>query len=177
MRSEAVLALEDVQERSAVEVRERNGFKGVFATANIRRDSVIFRLKGTVSNKPTKYTIQVGHHRHLSYPNIRQSNDNLDYCWQYLNHSCEPNGYVNSSELTFRALRNIGPGEEITFNYLTTESEMAMPFDCTCGSPNCFGFIKGRNFLTQEQFERLALAVGADNVVTRFESAVPKISR
>jgi len=68
-------------------------------------------------------------------------------------------------ERTFRALRDIAPGEEVTFNYLTTESEMAAPFNCICGSANCFEFIQGRNFLTREQADRLALISGEDSAI------------
>jgi hypothetical protein len=173
MGSNAVLAVDEFQE-SAIEVRDNGGFKGVFAREAISQDSIIFQLQGTISSVPTKYTIQLGVREHLSFPAIRKANDDLDYCWQYLNHRCEPNGYMNTTERTFRALRDIAPGEEISFNYLTTESEMAVPFDCICGSANCFGFIQGRNFLTTAQAARLALAFGEDNVVTLF---IPPIQR
>jgi hypothetical protein len=176
MRSNVVLAIDEVQEEPALEVRNNDGFKGVFAKEAISQDSIIFRLKGTISKTPTKYTIQVGAQQHLSFPAIRKPNDDIDYCWQYLNHCCEPNGYMNTTELTFRALRDIPPGEEITFNYLTTESEMAVPFNCICGSQNCFGLIQGRNFLTPAQAKRLSLALGEDNVVTLFLPAVRKAS-
>lgn len=83
---------------------------------------------------------------------------------------------MNNAELTFRALRNISPNEEITFNYLTTESEMAAAFNCICGSANCFGFIQGRNFLSPAQASRLSLAVGEDNVVTLFMPALRRLA-
>jgi hypothetical protein len=83
---------------------------------------------------------------------------------------------MNIDELTVRALKDVAPGEEITFNYLTTESEMAVPFNCICGSADCFGFIQGRNFLTRSQAERLSRTVGDDNVVTLFMPAVRKLS-
>ena len=172
MRSNAQLATDEFQEVPVIEVRNNNGFKGIFAKEAISQDSIIFRLKGSISKTPTKYTIQLGNNEHLSFPAIRKPKDDIDYCWQYLNHCCEPNGYMNTTERTFRALRHIAAGEEITFNYLTTESEMAVPFDCICGSPDCFGLIQGRNFLTPAQAKRLALAFGEDNVVTLFMPAV-----
>jgi hypothetical protein len=174
MLSNAILAIDESQDRSPIELRENDGFKGIFAKQDLRENSVIFYLRGTISTQPTKYTIQLGNRRHLSFPAIRKPNDDLDYCWQYLNHSCEPNGYINTAESTFRALRDIVAGEEISFNYLTTEAEMAVPFECICGSANCFGFIRGRNFLTPAQAKRLSSAVGEDNVVTLFLPAVPK---
>jgi SET domain len=148
-------AVLEVDNDSLIEVREVNGFKGVFAMSHIVESSVIFQLKGTISTQPTKYTIQLGSNEHLTFPAIRRKNDDLDYCWQYLNHCCEPNGYVDVDERTFRALRNIEQGEEITFNYLATETVMADPFNCICGSPRCFGFIRGRDFLTRSQLRRL----------------------
>ena len=174
MRSNAVLAISDLQEEIPVEVRDNDGFKGVFAREDIMQDSVVFYLRGTITTTPSKYTIQLGNNRHLNFPTIRKTNDDLDYCWQYLNHSCEPNGYMNATELTFRALRDIKRGEQITFNYLTTESEMAVPFNCICGSPACFGYIQGRDFLSAAEAKRLALVVGEDNVVTLFLPVTPK---
>lgn len=176
MWSNAVLAIDNFDEQSPIEVRNNNGFKGVFATENIEQDSVVFNLNGTITTQPTRYTIQLGPRRHLTFPTIRKTNDDLDYCWQYLNHSCEPNGYMNTAEFTFRALRDIAAGEEITFNYLTTESEMAVPFNCICGSASCFGLIQGRNFLNPRQSARLSRAVGEDNVVTLFLPAVRRSS-
>lgn len=170
MWSNAVLA--ELDEEFPIEVKDNAGFKGVFARDYLAVDSVIFYLRGTVSAQPTRYTIQLNPKEHLNFPAIRKTNDDLDYCWQYLNHSCEPNAYINTAERTVCALREIAPGEEITFNYLTTESEMAVPFDCCCGSANCFGLIQGRNFLSPAQSKRLTLAVGDDNVVTLFMPAV-----
>jgi len=158
MPRNAVQETDGSQKASPIEVRDNDGHKGVFAREDIGEAAIIFYVKGTVSAEPTKYTIQLDGQRHLNSPDIRETNDELDYCWRFLNHSCEPNGYMNTAELTFRALRDIALGEEITFNYLTTESEMAVPFNCFCGSTNCFGFIQGRNFLSRAQAERLTLA-------------------
>jgi hypothetical protein len=167
MRSSAVFANERVPEEITVELRDKDGYKSVFAKKRILRDAVVFYLKGTVLTSPTRYTIQIGIDRHLTCPVLGKANDDLDYCWQYLNHSCEPNGYLNPVDVSFRALRDIEPGEEINFNYLTTESEMALPFTCHCGSPKCFGLIKGHDFLTPEQAEALALMVGEHAVMFR----------
>jgi len=171
MRSNAAIAFDVFEQDSPIEVRDNDGYKGIFATEDIAEDSVVFYLKGTITTQPTRYTIQMGPREHLNFPSVRRTNDDLDYCWQYLNHSCAPNGYMNTAEFTFRALRNIQAGEEITFNYLSTESEMAVPFECICGSSNCFGLIRGRNFLNRAQAEQLALGVGEDNVVTLFMPA------
>jgi len=41
------------------------------------------------------------------------------------------------------------------FNYLTTEYELAAPFQCECGSAKCFGSIRGYKFLTADQLAEL----------------------
>ena len=176
MWSNAVLAIVEPSEECPIEVRDNNGFKGVFAKEAIPENSVVFYLNGAISTTPTKYTIQLGHRRHLTFPTIRKTDDEPDYCWQYLNHSCEPNGYMDTVERTFRALRDIASGEEITFNYLTTESEMAEPFNCRCGSASCFEFIQGRNFLSPALSERLSRTMGDDNVVTLFMPTFHKLN-
>jgi SET domain len=141
---------------SNIEMKLYKGYKGLYARNDMIAGSVIFALKGRISTRGTKYSVQLSRDKHLDFPLIRKPNDHLDYAWQYVNHSCEPNGYVNAAEYSFCALRNIGKGEEITFNYLTTESELASPFLCECGSAKCFGFIRGYKFLSADQIAELS---------------------
>jgi hypothetical protein len=157
--SSAVLTIDDVDEGYeinsrietdfGIEMKDIEGYKGLFAKESFIEASVIFYLKGRVSIHPNKYSIQLDRNKHLDFPTDRKANDDLDYAWQYLNHSCEPNGYMNTAEYTFRALRKIRRGEEITFNYLTTEYELATPFSCHCGSAGCLGFIQGNRYVLQ----------------------------
>ena len=142
------------RESSKIEIQEKNGCKGVFAKEEIAMDSVI-KLEGAITSHPTRYSIQLGEDKHLSVPPDQKVTQRPDFFWKYLNHSCQPNGEINTAELTFRPLRKIGQGEECTFNYLTTEYEMAAPFTCHCGAENCFGLIRGYKYLSAEQREEL----------------------
>ena len=163
--SSAVLALDDLNEgyeingntgpNSNITMEYDDGYKGLFARNDILAGSVIFHLKGCVSSRANKYSIQLSSDKHLDFPPGKKPNDDLDYAWQYLNHSCDPNGYLNAGEYCFRALKNISKGEEITFNYLATEYELASPFRCGCRSVNCFGLIRGNKFLTADQVAQL----------------------
>lgn len=144
------------REISHIEIQEKNGYKGVFATEDMAIDSII-NLEGVISDHQTRYSIQLGKNKHLNLPaGVNGKIDNPDFFWTYLNHSCQPNGYIDMAELTFRTLRNIKRGEECTFNYLTTEYEMAAPFVCRCGAAKCFGLIRGHKHLSAEQREELA---------------------
>lgn len=61
---------------------------------------------------------------------------------RYINHSCEPNSSVDVLNRHIIALNHIHSGDEITFNYLTSERVITAPFDCRCGSINCVGRIE-----------------------------------
>ncbi len=53
-----------------------------------------------------------------------------------LNHSCHPNAaFGRRRELV--ALRDVGKGEEITFDYSTTEVDPEWTMACTCGATGC----------------------------------------
>jgi hypothetical protein len=54
----------------------------------------------------------------------------------FVNHSCAPNtGIRNDRDLV--ALRDIGQGEEICFDYSTTMDEKSFTMRCQCGAPGC----------------------------------------
>jgi SET domain-containing protein len=60
------------------------------------------------------------------------------------NHSCEPNASFDEDGMLV-AVREIGVGEEITFDYLAHPIP-ASPwnFQCVCGSKKCVGWIDAR---------------------------------
>lgn len=62
----------------------------------------------------------------------------------YFNHSCDPNAGVKG-QIVLIARRAIAAGEEICFDYETTEREgsVGMGFDCHCGTSACRGHIEG----------------------------------
>ena len=73
------------------------------------------------------------------------------YPWRCLNHACDPNARIVGREL--RALRAIRASEEITFDYETTEWDMASPFPCGCA--RCGGrTIRGFRHLPRDERER-----------------------
>ena len=57
----------------------------------------------------------------------------------YLNHACDPNARCVGRTLI--ASRYIECGEEVTINYLETESQISFAFQCECGNDNCMGLI------------------------------------
>ena len=66
---------------------------------------------------------------------------------RFANHSCRPNceTLIEDDEIWIIALRDITPGEEITYNYgydLTEYRE----HPCLCGSMDCLGYIVAQEF-------------------------------
>lgn len=66
----------------------------------------------------------------------------------YNNHSCEPNCGLRG-DITFVAIRDIEPGEELTVDYGFIDNE-DYKFECTCGAANCRHHITGRDWRIPE---------------------------
>ena len=112
------------------------------AVQPIRAREVVFYLGGRIVTAPTKYTLQLDAGRHLLADNE---------LWQFMNHGCEPCVRIDVDTRQMIAIRDVARGEELTFNYNTTEWDMAAPFDCNCGDENCTGRIRGFRYLTPAQ--------------------------
>jgi SET domain-containing protein len=130
--------------RSAkLDVAMTNGRRGLFALVSIHRDEILIDLNGeNTFHSPTRRSLQIGERRHVF---------GRDETVGYLNHSCEPNSFLDFSCLCVRALSDIQPGEEVKVNYAATEYEMHDSFHCDCGSSACLRMIRGFKFLTRNQ--------------------------
>jgi len=72
----------------------------------------------------------------------------MDLPARFLNHSCDPNVGVGNElnewgSYDFVALRDIAAGEEIRFDYETTEHEIGAFSECHCGASTCRGHVHG----------------------------------
>ncbi len=65
--------------------------------------------------------------------------------WKPLNHSCDPNAWLDGLDLVAR--RPIRSGEQITVEYATFCNEIMKDFACACGSANCRGIVRGTDYL------------------------------
>ena len=126
-----------------LDVGMTQGKKGLFARVPIDRNEVLIDLNGeNYFLSPTRRSLQIGKNRHVF---------GRDETVGYLNHSCEPNSFLDFSCLCVRALRDIQRGEEVKVNYAATEYEMHDSFRCDCGSSACLQMIRGFKFLTRDQ--------------------------
>ena len=120
----------------------------------IAAGTLMFRIEGFETGTPTKYSLQVGRDLHLDQRGARDATDRVRrFYWRYMNHACEPTTRIVDRQVS--ALRDIAALEPVTFDYNTTEYDMAESFRCSCGSQWCVGIIRGARHLTRAQRARV----------------------
>lgn len=75
---------------------------------------------------------------------------------ELFNHCCEPNVGIRG-QILLVARRSIDAGEELTFDYDTTETSSGshnIGFNCHCGSKGCRGTIDGSSWTNPEFIKR-----------------------
>ena len=121
-----------------IKIHTKKSYKSVVAIKRINKDSKIFTFSGDVLDVPTRTSIQLPFGGHLE--------NKIAGC---INHSCNPNiefhfKYLyyplTRPQITCIAAQDIKLGEEIRFDYNTTEDILSHPFKCTC----CNKMIQGK---------------------------------
>jgi hypothetical protein len=97
---------------------------------------------------PTYLTVQTAENKHITL---------LPEFLQYINHSCEPNVFFDTTHMKLLALKEIQPGDELMFFYPSSEWSMTQAFDCFCGTAKCLHRIQGAAHLTDEEAMRYKL--------------------
>jgi hypothetical protein len=137
-------------QRPVLMVVEDDGHKGkyVVTTVSFRTGAVVLQVTGhhtvPVANR---FTVQAGIATHLAGIGPLT----------FMNHSCAPNVFINTPDMTVTALRDIAAGEELSFFYPSTEWQMAEPFDCHCGAAPCIGRVAGADSLPDDVLSRYLL--------------------
>lgn len=139
--------------------REENKGGALYTTREIKAGEIVFAFQGRVKKieDATPLALQIGENLFLEV-------DKYDpYRFdEFTNHSCDPNGYAAFRDGLpyFTAIRDISVGEELAFNYNTTEWDMweqeaimkaPSVFACHCKAKNCIGRIMGFRYLSIEQ--------------------------
>lgn len=138
----------------------RNIGKGIYACRNIRKGETLFVAKGLIVHL-TPAEADLASRRHL-YDNAIEIGKGtwLDpipgNLLNYINHSCNPNTGIRGTR-TFVALRDIRKGEQIVYDYSTTQDDRCDTWvlECKCGEKNCRRKIKGVQSLPLETYKKL----------------------
>lgn len=62
-----------------------------------------------------------------------------------LEHACDPNTFLDMTELWLWSLKDIQRGEHLSIDYAATEDKLLRQFACGCGSSRCRGWITGHD--------------------------------
>ncbi|MHC5735796.1 SET domain-containing protein [Nostoc sp.] len=136
-------SISDAKLNSHVTIQQTAKGRGVFATKKFAKgETVIVGILIEAVPERTIYSVQMDFNLHI----------NLDEPAIVTNHSCDPNTGVRNNQFggyDFVALSDIEAGEEIVWDYETTEYESIAIFRCLCGSLSCRGKILGFKFREQ----------------------------
>ena len=120
---------------------------GSFAVTPIPVGTIIATFGGTIVNRLNFETypleqcsrsIQIEVDQFVLGPELREPGDSI-------NHSCSPNCQLrNATQLI--TMRDIAVGEELTYDYATSDASDYDEFECACGSDNCRVRITGNDW-------------------------------
>lgn len=143
---------------SLVGVLRAAGGHRLVAVRPIAAHTTLCRIDGIRTHHPTRFSLQIDEHQHIDLDHSLSSEEIFEHhFWRFLNHSCEPNTVIRNQ--TVIATHDIASGADVTFDYNTTEYEIAEPFACHCQSEHCLKFIRGFRHLTEAQREHLRHAL------------------
>jgi len=151
---------------ACIGIRRSGGHLGVIALRPARAGQVILCVEGLVVRRPSRHSLQIGEHAHIALPDgVDPESAPARFLWCYLNHSCAPCARFEGPDLI--AVHDIVEGEEITFDYNTTEYDIAEPFVCGCGA--CDGaWIRGFKHLDFDKRFQIAVVL-APHLRRRFD--------
>ncbi|MFN0108309.1 MAG: SET domain-containing protein-lysine N-methyltransferase [Blastocatellia bacterium] len=152
----------DVSERLTLFFNPANGNHSIRSSRPAPMNSALhtFGAREFV-HRPTYLTVQVDDDRHILLA--------PEYL-QYINHSCAPNVFFDTTSGEIIALRDIAANEEISFFYPSTEWTMTQPFDCFCGSANCLEQIRGAAHLSRKTLAKYRLADHIQHKLTQHKT-------
>jgi len=132
--------------------------KGVFARELIKKGEIVAIKGGHIltSKEYGNLNEAARHYCHQIEDNFflgPRSEEEIECNAIFINHSCEPNvGF--DGQITYIALRDIKPGEELCHDYAMCFTDRKIEFECNCGSKNCRGCITDDDWKLKELQER-----------------------
>lgn len=136
-----------------IKIKKTNKGAGLFTKNFIKKNSVIFHFDGKTGDDAhtNPESLQIDEDKFL------ESTLKFD---DFLNHSCEPDCYIDWKNLNLVSLRDIHIDEELSFNYNTAEYDLInmieyCGFKCKCNSKNCIGEVKGFRYLSFNQKKKI----------------------
>jgi len=164
----------------AIVAKEKPGFgSGLFATAFIPEGTVVWRdspesmealrytreqIEGFPEEEAADFRIHAYQVNDLTFSGTLIKKGDPDTSRdpsEYKNHSCDPNVWHEiDCDTVMTARKDIKPGDEVTYDYCTTETENSFhvaAWTCRCGAKECRGKLTGLEYqdpVLQKRYER-----------------------
>lgn len=124
-------------------IKTENKFRTLVSKQAYKKGDVICSMPSeNITDKPNRFTVQIARDKHTHVGKLAA-----------LNHSCNPNVFLDTEKMKMVACRDIEKGDELYFFYPSTEWEMDAPFICLCGATNCIHVVAGARFLPLSTLE------------------------
>ena len=136
-----------------LEARTSHTGSGIFALEAIAKDEVMIVWTGRILSAEQTLTLMDTADKHYILQiadgyyqtPLQAGREPADWT----NHSCAPNaGFGKASPICLSAMRAIGVGEEVTFDYgmCETDERLWEPMECMCGAEQCRGLITANDW-------------------------------
>jgi hypothetical protein len=159
----------------AIELRSCELGRGLFATRKIKEGEVVwydppsvqtatfYKISDVLNWEEEKrsgmlhFGYQVGVD---AWEGVYTEEDALKDAAHFMNHSCDPSSWISEEDQDMiLARRDILPGEEITYDYATSQTypwpeELGYMQSCLCGSNLCRKKLKGDDYKSPELIKR-----------------------
>ena len=129
---------------------QKTGAKSLHSTKIFFPGDIIAKLGARENvDKPSYLSVQISNTQHiLLKPEFLQ----------YINHSCDPNVFFDTTNMVISCLKKIDIAEALTFFYPSTEWSMEQAFDCLCSSEKCLQKIQGAAYLSSDVLKNYRLS-------------------
>jgi uncharacterized protein len=131
-----------------VEGVDARGGRGIFATRRLEVGELVSMWGGIVltldglaalPEQERGYAVQIEEGLVLTTPLAEAATAD------FINHSCEPNLGLDGP-ISLRVIREILPGDELSFDYAMTDSTPLLEMDCSCGAALCRGRVTSEDW-------------------------------
>jgi SET domain-containing protein len=142
-------------ESAKTEVKNARNGKGLFAKHGIMKGVTIFTVTGNIAQVSYEVEEEGDLKAEARWFGIDRETwlvPNESNPMYYMNHSCNPNCVI-ANKTQVIALREIGAGEELTFDYSTTEEDPYWEMPCNCGYKFCRKLIAPAAKFTSNKIE------------------------
>jgi len=152
-------------------IKTENKFRSLVSKRAYSKGELICEIPTEkIVNKANRFTVQISQDKHTDVGKLAA-----------LNHSCDPNVFLDTENLLMYACKDIDKGDELSFFYPSTEWEMDAPFICLCGASNCIHVVAGARFLPISVLEHHYLSKHIREIMiqelNKTESRLSKIIR